>query len=152
MRKYHNKTSRGFTLVELLVVVAIIAILAAIALPQFARYRQSAFRNAVRSDIRNAVSAIEAFVANYGGYPNSPATCGPVSTGTTTCDLSDGTNTDAGAIVVSRNVQLQFNWITDCGTAGGPAGAPGYEIIGTHTQISGWQASYNSCTGQYTNF
>jgi prepilin-type N-terminal cleavage/methylation domain-containing protein len=61
-------TERGFTLLELLLVVAIIAILGAIAIPQFVSYRQTAFDARAKSDLRNAANAEEAYFVATGDY------------------------------------------------------------------------------------
>ena len=57
----------GFTLVELLVVVAIIAIVAAIAIPVFLRQREKAYVADVQSLLRNGATAMESFAAGNGG-------------------------------------------------------------------------------------
>ena len=62
------KNERGFTLIELLVVVAIIGILAAIAIPQFAEYRKRAFDSRAQSDLRNIMTAEEAYFADNEQY------------------------------------------------------------------------------------
>ena len=59
---------RGFTLIELLVVVAIIGILAAIAIPQYATYKQQAADSKAKSDLHNMATAMEAY---YGSNGNS---------------------------------------------------------------------------------
>ena len=70
------KNEKGFTLIELLVVVAIIGILAAIAIPQFAAYRNQSFCSRTESDTNNAMLAAEAYYTQNQAYPATVAAAG----------------------------------------------------------------------------
>src|SRR5262249_33171242 len=104
-----RKNEKGFTLIELLVVIAIIGILAAIAIPQFAQYRNQSFCSRLESDVTNAMIAAEGYYAENPAYPADTTAAGFTPSG--------GAN-DLNTVVYS----------------GGTAGAP---FVATGTDGSG---------------
>jgi len=59
---------KGFTLIELLIVVVIIGILAAIAIPKFAATKDKAKLAAIKTDIRNFMTAEEGYFSDFSTY------------------------------------------------------------------------------------
>jgi prepilin-type N-terminal cleavage/methylation domain-containing protein len=93
MRKMDSK---GFTLIELMIVIAIIGILAAIAIPNFIAYRNKSFCSATESDANSIASA----VADYFAIPSNTT----ISTVALT-----GTNS-TGKIYVATLLSNQNTW------------------------------------------
>jgi prepilin-type N-terminal cleavage/methylation domain-containing protein len=61
-------SSKGYTLVELLIVVVIIGIMATIAIGRFSSIRGKAYDGAAKSDLRNAITAQESYYADNQTY------------------------------------------------------------------------------------
>lgn len=68
------KVATGFTLVELLLVVVIIGVIAALVLVKFDGVRESAYQDAMLNDLRNFATAAEIHLQDTGAYPADPAT------------------------------------------------------------------------------
>lgn len=112
---------RGFTLIELLVVVSIIGLLASIALPRYSVLKQRAHVTAMISDLRNLLTAQEAFISVYGDY------AGGVVNGSET----PGTG-GAGrvSLATSAGVQLEVHYMTS------PGNGEGWNAIATHPGVT----------------
>ncbi len=98
---------KGFTLIELLIVVVIIGILAAIAIPKFAATKDKAKLASIKTDLRNYMTAQEAYFSDYQTYGSF------------------------------ANVQTASNFTLSAGNTGaGAAAAGGWTAVFTNTSIS----------------
>ena len=107
---------KGFTLIELLIVVVIIGILAAIAIPKFATTKDKAKLASVKTDVRNYMTAEEAYFSDNATY-----------------------GTDAQLMGVGYNFTFSSGNLSSAATAT----AAGYSVVVTNASIS---AGFNKCT------
>jgi len=94
---------KGFTLIELLIVVVIIGILAAIAIPKFAATKDKAKLASVKTDLRNSMTAQEAYFSDYATY----GTFGNLQLASN-FTLSSG-NANQGSVAASNGYTMTFN-------------------------------------------
>ena len=85
-----RKNNQGFTLIELLIVVVIIGILAPIAIPRFSATKGKAFDAAAKTDLRNAMTAQEAYFSDFQTYAAPGSLDRQSSTGVTVAGAGSG--------------------------------------------------------------
>src|SRR5437899_3890223 len=95
---------KGFTLIELLIVVVIIGILAAIAIPKFANTKEKAYIASMKSDLRNLVTAEEAYFADSVKYTAAYGAGGINCVQSTCISACTFTMTAAGRTANIKNV------------------------------------------------
>ncbi|MFH1447153.1 MAG: prepilin-type N-terminal cleavage/methylation domain-containing protein [Chloroflexota bacterium] len=112
----YKRNQKGFTLIELMIAIAIIGILAAIAIPQFTVYKAKGYNAASKSDLKTAYTAAQAYFTDdpaatfdaaaltAGGYQATQGVVLTITAGTQSTLEMTATNPNAGAAAITYSV------------------------------------------------
>lgn len=121
---------KGFTIIELLIVVVILGLLASIAIPKLAATKDKTKMASVRSDLRNTMTAQEAYFADYNTFGNlsqlqaaSNYNLSPGNTGTVT-----GVSNGYTATISNPTISMGLTQCTVQSGAGATVGVDGIVI------------------------
>jgi len=122
LQRIRNKKQgqKGFTLIELMIVIAIIGILAAIAIPNFISYRKRSYDAAAQSDLKNLMTAQEAYYVDNSTYKDITLT---------------GSGTESTTITLSSSPELKA-YLSKGVYAAASADASSYSMTAYHTSGS----------------
>jgi type IV pilus assembly protein PilA len=134
---------KGFSLIELLIVVAIILIIAAIAIPNLLRSRMAANEASAVGSLRTINTAEVAYSTTYNiGYSSTLPDLGPAGTATsTTADLIDS--------VLSAGIKSGYSFVYTPGTADASGNINQYSLTGvpTNTGVTGQRSFFTDQSG-----
>ena len=131
---------RGFTLIELMVVIAIIIILAAIAIPNYLSMTARAKRSRVASDFASIATALETYKTDWNTYPTVAS--GPI--------ITIGTGNGLGLLGAELSGNGSINNVSSSGTATAAGDMPPIEYM-TATILKSMVNPYSPASGdQYT--
>jgi type IV pilus assembly protein PilA len=134
---------KGFSLIELLIVVAIILIIAAIAIPNLLRSRMAANEASAVGSLRTLNTAAVTYSTTYNiGYPGTLAKMGPAATASsTTSDLIDS--------VLAAGIKSGYTFAYVAGTPDATGSVNSYTVTGapTNPQVTGSRYFFTNQSG-----
>ncbi|ENM5769446.1 pilin [Vibrio mimicus] len=125
MKAYKNKLQKGFTLIELMIVVAIIGVLAAIAVPAYKDYVTKSELASGFATIKSVITPAELYIQENGKISASSSTVDVLG-------VSSGSNT-LGNLTISAENTIQFAHDTGA--------AQGAKFVYTRS-AGGWSCAY----------
>ena len=111
---------RGFTLIELMVVIAIIIILAAIAIPNYLKMTERAKKSRLSSDFATLATVLETFKTDWGKYPYLAVPAFEAIPTATTTVYHELAGTDAAVVGGHMNTGSATNAVGETNPAAGP--------------------------------